>query len=81
MRRPLAQKMGKVFDRGEDLAVQTEPVGGLGSAYGFDRARKEPLGCYLCRISILRHMFYYEKPFQAQLGVMEFLDAPEWTAF
>ena len=72
---PLAQKMSKVFDRCEDLTVRTELVEGLGNTYGFDMARKESLDCYLCRM--LYHMFYHEKPFQAQLGVMAFLEAHE----
>ena len=71
----LAQKMGKVFDRCEDKTVQTELVEGLGNTYGFDMARKESLECYLCRM--LYHMFYHDKPFQAQLGVMAFLEAQE----
>ena len=69
--------MSKVFDRCEDLTVRTELVEGLGNTYGFDMARKEPLDTYLIRM--LYYMFYYEKPFQAQLGVMAFLEAPEST--
>jgi hypothetical protein len=72
---PLAQKMCKVFDRCEDLTVRTELVEGLGNTYGFDMARKGPLECYLQRM--LYYMFYHEKPFQAQLGVMAFLEAHE----
>jgi hypothetical protein len=72
---PLAQKMCKVFDRCEDFTVRTELVEGLGNTYGFDMARKESLECYLQRI--LYYMFYHEKPFQAQLGVMAFLEAHE----
>ena len=37
---PLAQKMGKVFDRCEDKTVRTELVEGLGNTYGFDMKRK-----------------------------------------
>ena len=72
---PLAQKMSKVFDRCEDLTVKTKFVEGLGNTYGFDMVRKEALDCYLVRI--LYYMFYHEKPFQAQLGVMAFLEAHE----
>ena len=74
---PLAQKMSKVLDRCEDLTVQTELVERLamGNTYGFDRARTESLECYLCRM--LYHMFHHEKPLQAQLGVMAFLEAHE----
>ena len=73
---PLAQKMCKVFDRCEDFTVQTELVEGLGSAYGFDMARKESLDCYLCRMLYHMTLLYHEKPFQAQLGVA-FLEAHE----
>ena len=72
---PLAQKMCKVFARCEDLTVQTELVEGLGNTYGYDKARKESLESYLSRM--LYQMFYHEKPFQAQLGVMAFLEAHE----
>ena len=72
---PLAQKMSKVFDRCENKTVRTELVEGLGNTYGFDMARKESLDCYLVRM--MYHMFYHEKPFQAQLGVMAFLEAHE----
>ena len=72
---PLAQKMCKVFARCEDLTVRTELVEGLGNTYGFDMARKESLDCWLMRV--LYHMFYHDKPFQAQLGVMAFLEAHE----
>ena len=72
---PLAQKMSNVFDRCETKTVQTELVEGLGNTYGFDIARKESLDCYLVRV--LYHMFYHKKPFQAQLGVMAFLEAHE----
>ena len=58
--------MSKVFGRCEDKTVRTELVEGLGNTYGFAMARKESLDCYLCRM--LYHMFYHEKPFQAQLG-------------
>ena len=72
---PLAQKMGKVIARCEDKTVRTELVKGLGNTYGFGMAMKESLDCYLCRMPY--HMFYHEKPFQAQLGVMAFLEAHE----
>ena len=67
--------MCKVFARREDLTVQTELVEGLGNTYGFDKARERSFECYLQRM--LYHMFYHEKPFQAQLGVMAFLEAHE----
>ena len=70
---PLAQKMSKVFNRCETKTVRTEPVDGLRNTFGFDMARKESLDCYLVRM--LYHMFYHDKPFQAQLGVMAFLEA------
>ena len=72
---PLAQKVSKVFGRCEDLTVRTELVKRLGNTHGVDRARKESLECHLCRM--LYHMFYYKKPFQAQLGVIAFLEAQE----
>ena len=72
---PLAQKMSKVFDRCETKTVRTELVEGLGNTYGFDMARKESLICYLLRM--LYYMFYHEKLFQAQLGVMAFLETQE----
>ena len=75
MRLPLAQKMSKVFNRCEPKVVRTELVEGLGNTYGFDMARKESSECWLMRV--LYHMFYHEKPFQAQLGVMAFLEAHE----
>ena len=73
---PLAQKMSKVFDRCETKTVRTELVERLGNTYGFDMARKEALDCYLVRM-LYYIMFYHEKPFQAQLGVMAFLEAHE----
>ena len=72
---PLAQKMSKVLDRCTSKSVRTELVEGLGNTYGFDMARERSLDCWLCRV--LYHMFYHEKPFQAQLGVMAFLEAHE----
>ena len=75
MRLPLAQKMSKVSDRCETKTVRTELVEGFGNTYGFDMARKESLDCYLVRM--LYHVFYHEKQFQAQLGVMAFLEAHE----
>ena len=47
---PLAQKMSKVFNLCEDKTVRTELVEGLGNTYGFDMARKAPLGCWLMRV-------------------------------
>ena len=47
----------------------------LGNTYGFGMARKGPLGCWLMRV--LYHMIYHDKPLQAQLGVMAFLEAHE----
>ena len=76
---PLAQKMSKVFDRCEDKTVRTELVEGLGNTYGFDMAREGSLECYLCRMPY--HMFYHEKQFRAQLGVVAFLGAREENAF
>ena len=55
--------------------MRTELVEGLGNTYGFDMARKKALDCYLVRI--LYYMFYHEILFQAQLGVMAFLEAHE----
>ena len=68
---PLAQKMSKILDRCISKQVRTELVEGLGNTYGFDMARKESMECWLVRV--LYHMFYHDKPFQAQLGVMAFL--------
>ena len=79
---PLAQKMRKVFDRCVDKTVRTGLVAGLGTTYDFDMARKESLGsvgCYLCRMQY--HVFYHQKPLQAQLGVMAFLEAHEQNTF
>ena len=46
---PLAQKMGKIFGRCSSKQVQTELVEGLGNAYGFEMARKEPdVNCITC---------------------------------
>ena len=68
---PLAQKMSKNIDRCVSKQVQTELVEGLGNTYGFDMARKESMEDWLVRV--LYYMFFYDKPFQAQLGVMAFL--------
>ena len=70
---PVAQKMGKTFARCASKQVQTELVEGLGNAYGFRMARKESIGDCLTRVSY--YMFFYDKPFQKQLGVMVFLEA------
>ena len=51
----------------------TRGLEGLGNTYGFDMARKESMECWL--MQVLYYMFYHEKPFQAQLGVMAFLEA------
>ena len=72
---PLAQKMSNVFGRCETKTVRTELVEGLGNTYGFDITRKESLVRYLVRL--LYHMFHHKKPFQAQRGAMEFLEAHE----
>ena len=72
---PLAQKMSKMFDRCETKTVRTELVEGLGNTYGFDMARKESMEDWL--VQVVYHMFYHYKPFQAQLGVMAFLEANE----
>ena len=74
---PLAQKMGKIFDRFASKQIRTELVDGLGNTYGVDMARKESMESWLARA--LYHIFFYDKPFQAQLGVMAmaFLEAHE----
>ena len=72
---PLAQKMSKILDRCISKQVRTELVEGLGNTYGFDMARKESMECWLVRV--MYHMFYHDTPFQAQLGVMAFLEANE----
>ena len=72
---PLAQKMSKIQDRCISKHVQTELVEGLGNTYGFDMARKQSMECWLVRV--LYHTFYHDKAFQAQLGVMAFLEANE----
>ena len=53
----------------------------MGNTYGFDMARKDAMKCWLMRVLCYICMFYYEKPFQAQLGVMAFLEARAWPAF
>ena len=72
---PLAQKMCKILDRCASKQVRTELVEGLGNTYGFDMARKESMESWLIRV--LYHMLLYDRPFQAQLGVMAFLEAHE----
>ena len=72
---PLAQKMGKVFGRCAIKQVRTELVEGLGNTYGFHMARKESMDDLLIRV--VYYMFFYDKPFQKQLGVMSFLEAHE----
>ena len=70
---PLAQKMSKVPNRRETKTSRTELIGGLGNTYGFGMARAGSPECWLMRV--LCHMFYHEKPSQAQLGVMALLEA------
>ena len=79
LRMPLAQKMSKVLDRCTRLSkqVRTELVEGLGNTCGFDMARKQSMECWLVRVLYHNVMFYHDKPFQAQLGVMAFLEAHE----
>ena len=72
---PLAQKMSKIADRCASKQVRTELVVALGNTYGFGMARKESMASWLIRV--LYHMFFHDKPFQAQLGVMAFLEAHE----
>ena len=68
-------KTSKVLDRCTSKQVQAERVEGLGNTYGFDMARKESMECWLMRVPY--YMFYHGRPFQAQLGVMAFLEAHE----
>ena len=70
---PLAQKMSKIHDRYISQHIQTELIEGLGNTYGLNMARKESMECWLVRVPY--YMFYYSKLFQAQLGVMAFLEA------
>ena len=35
---------------------------------------------WLINVRVLYYMFFYDRPFQAQLGVMAFLEACEWNA-
>ena len=72
---PLVQKMSKIFGRCASKQVQTELMEGLGHTYGFDMARKESMEDWL--IQVLYHMLFHDKPFQAQLGVIAFLEAHE----
>ena len=72
---PLAQKMSKIADRRGSKWVRTELVEGLGNTYGFDMAREDSMEDWLVRA--LYYMFFYDKPFQAQLGVVAFLEAHE----
>ena len=67
--------MSIIIDRRASKQVQTELVEGLGDTYGFDMAKKESMESWLTRL--LYHMFFYVKPFQAQPGVMAFLEAHE----
>ena len=69
----LAQKMSKVVNRCETKTVRTELVEGLGNTDGFGMARKESPDCWLMRV--LYHTRHHDKPYQAQLGVMAFLEA------
>ena len=74
---PLAQKMSKIIDRCGSKQVRTELVEGLGNTYGFDMARKESMEDWLVRVLYYVLTFFYDRPFQAQLGVMAFLEARE----
>ena len=69
--------MSKRIDRCANKQVRTElvHVEGLGNTYGFDMARKESMATLLMRV--LYRMLFHDKPFQAQLGVMAFLEAQE----
>ena len=71
--------MSKILDRCASKQVRTELVEGLGNTYGFDMARKESMEGWIIRV--LYHMLFYDRPFQAQLGVMAFLEAREWHTF
>ena len=76
--RPLSQKMGKVFGRCASKRVRTELVDGLGSTYGFhNMEKKESMDVWLKRVLYSVCMFFYDKPFQEQSGVMAFLQARE----
>ena len=74
---PLAQKMSKILNRCASKQVRIELVEGLGNTYGFDMAREESMEG--CPIRDVYHMtlFFYNRPFQAQLGVMGFLETHE----
>ena len=72
MRLSLAQKVGKIPGR-SSKQIRTALMEGLGSTYGFEMARKESNENWLVRV--LYCMFYYDKPCQNQLGVMDFLEA------
>ena len=72
---PLAQKMSQILDRCASKHIRTELVEGLGNTYGFDMASKESMEDWLIRV--LYHMCFYDRPFQAQLRVMAFLEAHE----
>ena len=72
---PLAQKMSKMTDRCASKQVPTELVEGLGNTYGCDMARNESM--QECLVRFLYHMSFHDEPFQAQLGVMAFLEAHE----
>ena len=76
---PLSQKMSKVLDRCTSKSVRTELVEGLGNTYGFDMARKESIlmECWIIRVLCHNVMFYHDRPFQAHLGVMAFMEAHE----
>ena len=52
---------------------------GSGDACGFDMVWKETMEGLLVRV--LYHIFYHDKPLQAQLGVMEVPEAHEQHTF
>ena len=78
---PLAQKMGKISGRCASKQVRTELMEGLGNTYGFHisfhMARKKSMDDWLTRVLYYMTLFFYDKPFQKQVGVMSFLEAHE----
>ena len=72
---PLAQKMSKMIDCCGSKQVRTELVEGPGNTDGFDMARKQSMEDWLVRV--LYYICFYDRPFQAQLGAMAFLEAHE----
>ena len=67
--------MGKIFGRCASKQAVTEFVEGLCNTYGFHMGRNESIDDWLTRV--LYYMFFHDKPFQKQLGVMAFLEAHE----